>query len=201
MVFTVIQAGAAHVHHIAGDDAAGPNGCARECRIPVVDFAHGRGGAGQHFGGHRLVAGEVERIKVAAHNGVACAVDVVVAHHQVARGAVYRAAGAQGKGRHATYAVVVGEGAATGTGLCQGLEHIRTIQVLGTGNRVARPGAVGGAGVGHFYKQLLGRHDGVVARGVGNGVVAGRQAAGTEHAAVGSGGRICAAAGNGYGAG
>ena len=201
MVFTVIQAGAAHVHHVADNDAAGPNGCARECRIPVVGFAHTRGGTGQHFGGDGLVARNVERIEVAAHNGVACAVDVVVAHHQVARVAVYRPAGSQRKGGLATRAVAIGKGVAAGAALRQVFDHIPSIQILRTGDGVACTGAVGGAGVSHFYKQLLGRHDGVVARGVGNGVVAGRQAAGTEHAAVGSGGRICAAAGNGYGAG
>ena len=80
--------------------------------------------------------------------------------------------------------------------LCQRGEDIAAIQILGTGDGVARPRAVGGADVVHLHQQLLRWHDGEVARCIGDGVVACGETAGVEHAGVGACGHICTAAGH-----
>ena len=139
----------------------------------VVDLGQARGGGGEallvdsEVAHHHQVVAEV----VAGFCDTRCT-DAIATCLECAVGTGLCRLGPQCKDGGSPGTIAVGVGIAAGSRCGQGVDDITAIEVFGTGNRVARCGAVSEGCVVYRHQQLASRHDGVGARCVGNAVVA-----------------------------
>ena len=189
---------AADGDHIAALEAGQAQRHAGHAGGAVVDLGDAGGRGGQGLGADLVRAdhGDAVAEVVAVFTDQTGQTQLVAAGLELAGGAQVGGGGEGCQGEAGAAASAVGHAHGVGVDAGAGIGDAAIVEpedgaaglVFDAGQRIGRGAAVGIAHGGHAHEQLVGGHDGVVARGVADGVVGGAQAAGLQHAGVQAGG-------------